>query len=1049
MLTCVAKHIVKTIKQATKLYIMLLFFAILNVAQASEVKFSQTPTKAEIFLPLSNNVDYEIESRDNIIQLSFSQPLSKDLRETKKNLNLFIKEQDISSDQKSIRLETKLPHTIRTGNENDILHIEIGLPQENNLTSGANGHKIISEYGQHKDYDRISFAYNKKPQYAVKAAQDNTIISFINPVEIDWSKVQNKNIYPYIEQTSNKLGGIDIKFPGKLLKSFEYQNKIVLDFLPKAVINVPQEQYLRSANITQSQNTIANAKDEVQNSINKEKVSSLAFPWNMEVGVSVFQRGKYIWVAFDHSQNIDLADLRRQSKDVAEEIIQLPHSQALILRITPKKNVKVGLRQEGLLWIIDLYTHNIAYKGKELPIFLQYNSMNQSYLYIPSISIGNALSIIDPEIGDVIYIGTETELGLSVNEDYHYPDLEILPAKQGFAIVPNSSDIIVSKGNTGFSIKGNNRGLNISDNLENLKRQQQLWEKTSEVFDLNIPAQILNLDFNTAENQLKEDISKASPEQEVKAKLALIRYYLGMGLGSEALRSIKQLTPEERRQIKPETLSALSGVANFLLRRYDDALDNFSQEALQNNNEAIFWRALTDSAIEFKKENDAVLLTFISIIRNYPQELKERIALVAVDTSIQSYDDISTQNFMDILKFSKVSDARRSQILYLNAKKFSLQGYPNNAIREYGNATRHQSQKYASLSRYEKANIELKLSLLKPKKAIEELERLRFAWGAPEFKLILLQRLAEVYEMDRNFSKAMQTYEESMSVAETQQQKDEILNKMIQLFENLYLNGVIDELQAVKAIALYKDYEWLAPRSRHFTDIIQKVADRMVAVDLLTSASELLKEQLRVVNLSEEQKSEIGIRLALIYLFERDSIAALDILEKTDSQNLPENHIQYRKIIKAKALSNLKRNEEALELLEGNYSKNALLLKTDIYWKSGKWEKAADSIKYLIEKPKKDQALTQEQISYILDWITALKKANQDTVIFRIRNTFLPHFQGTPYYSTFNVLTTNLETNRVDMNAIDKAVNDIQAYSDFSKLYDDSLLKNLPKQPKK
>ena len=496
MLTCVAKHIVKTIKQATKLYIMLLFFAILNVAQASEVKFSQTPTKAEIFLPLSNNVDYEIESRDNIIQLSFSQPLSKDLRETKKNLNLFIKEQDISSDQKSIRLETKLPHTIRTGNENDILHIEIGLPQENNLTSGANGHKIISEYGQHKDYDRISFAYNKKPQYAVKAAQDNTIISFINPVEIDWSKVQNKNIYPYIEQTSNKLGGIDIKFPGKLLKSFEYQNKIVLDFLPKAVINVPQEQYLRSANITQSQNTIANAKDEVQNSINKEKVSSLAFPWNMEVGVSVFQRGKYIWVAFDHSQNIDLADLRRQSKDVAEEIIQLPHSQALILRITPKKNVKVGLRQEGLLWIIDLYTHNIAYKGKELPIFLQYNSMNQSYLYIPSISIGNALSIIDPEIGDVIYIGTETELGLSVNEDYHYPDLEILPAKQGFAIVPNSSDIIVSKGNTGFSIKGNNRGLNISDNLENLKRQQQLWEKTSEVFDLNIPAQILNLDFN-------------------------------------------------------------------------------------------------------------------------------------------------------------------------------------------------------------------------------------------------------------------------------------------------------------------------------------------------------------------------------------------------------------------------------------------------------------------------------------------------------------------------------------------------------------------------
>ena len=170
MLTCVAKHIVKTIKQATKLYIMLLFFAILNAAQASEVKFSQTPTKAEIFLPLSNNVDYEIESRDNIIQLSFSQPLPQDLRETKKNLNLFIKEQDISSDQKSIRLETKLPHTIRTGNENGILHIEIGLPPENNLTSGANGHKIISEYGQHKDYEKSGASVRKGKRGARKGA---------------------------------------------------------------------------------------------------------------------------------------------------------------------------------------------------------------------------------------------------------------------------------------------------------------------------------------------------------------------------------------------------------------------------------------------------------------------------------------------------------------------------------------------------------------------------------------------------------------------------------------------------------------------------------------------------------------------------------------------------------------------------------------------------------------------------------------------------------------------------------------------------------------
>ena len=93
--------------------------------------------------------------------------------------------------------------------------------------------------------------------------------------------------------------------------------------------------------------------------------------------------------------------------------------------------------------------------------------------------------------------------------------------------------------------------------------------------------------------------------------------------------------------------------------------------------------------------------------------------------------------------------------------------------------------------------------------------------------------------------------------------------------------------------------------------------------------------------------------------------------------------------------------------------------------------------------------LIKVEIKYILDWITALKKAEKDTTIFRIRNTFMPYFEKTPYASSFKVLTSNLETDRVDMNAIDQAVENISAYSDFSKIYDASLLKENYQQPDK
>ena len=1051
MLTQRAKHILSNIvKTMSFLPLFMMFFAAFQ-ANAAEIKYVQTPNKADIFIPLTAITDYEVENKDNTVLISFSQPVAENLSELQKNLSDFVQSQKIAADKHSIELEMKVPYTIRTTNVNGNLQIEI-LRQLQSSTRNANKSNLIMlDYGQHDGYDRLSFAYGNKPNYAVRTDKENTIISFLSPVEFTWEKIRNTDIFPYIEQFANKLGGTDIKVPNKLLKSFEFNNKIVLDIEPKGQTATKDESILSSQNIV-TQNTqmaYANSDDNKKEIPTKNEVASLAFPWNMEVGVSVFQRGKYIWVAFDHQRNIDLDDLRNQSKKVADQIIQLPHSKATILRITPKKNVRVGLRQEGLLWIIDLYTHNIDYKVKELPIFVQYNSMNQSYLYIPSTNSGNSLSIIDPEVGDMILIGTETELGLAIDEDYHYQDLEILPAKQGFAIVPNASDIMMSKGNTGFGIKADNRSLNISDNLDNIKRQQQFLQKSSDVFDLDIPAQLLKLNFLDAEKQIKEDIAKAKPEQRIHAKLLLTRYYLGMGLGTEAAQTLKLLSPEERRQVNPKTLAALSGVANFLMRRYDEALDDFSYQGLEKNNEAIFWRALTDSALEFKKENDIVLLTFIAIIRDYPQELKERIALVAADTSIKAYDDISTQNFLDILKISKENDARRAQILYLNAQKFEYQGYPNNALKEYAFATTHKSQKYASLARYARVNLESKLNLISPKKAIEELERLRFAWGEQTFKFNLLQRLAAIYETDKNYQKALLTYQQSIEFAQSASQKDEVLEKMMKLFEDLYMNGRADELQAVKAIALYKDYEWLAPRSRYYTEMAQKLADRMVAVDLLTSASDILKSQLRLVNLTPEQRAQIGARLALIYLFEDDSIAALDILQETETSELSPNQKQYRKIIKAKALAYLKQTKEALDFLEDDYSKNALLLKTDIYWKSAQWDKAADTIKYLIEKPQKGKALSSEQMSYILDWITALKKANRNTVIFRIRNTFLPYFENTPFYSTFSVLTSNLETNRVDMNAIDKAVSDISAYSNFSKIYDESLLKTMPQQPKR
>lgn len=1022
-------------------------------ALSQEISYQQENNKYQISIPLPPEVDYKVEAHDYDLLISFNQPLAKHFKKIRNKFNDLVISADISSNGRSVLIKTKGRIAVNNAEKNHRLVIDIEKLLNNSLKSSQNiDSNIRLNYGDHEDFSRFVFEFNGKPSYSIKSAENKTTVSFVNEVNIIPTNLDDYPLSAMIERQTNQLGGTDYIIPQNLLKSSELNNKLVLDLKKSA-----NKMVARASKFAPPALAIALSKSKTETQLSnaqisnrrKDEVASLSFSWNVPVGLSVFKRGKYIWVIFDHNKKIEMDEIRKLSANVADEVLQIPHNKGVVLRFTPKKGINVGLRQEGLLWIVDLYTHDVPYKIKELPIFTQYNSLKQAYLFLPTPNAGTVISVVDPEIGDAIIAVPNNEIGVGTPNAYQYPDLDILSAQQGSAIIPNTSDIIVTRGNTGVSIKGYDRGLNISDDLEEMKRQQMLGQTDSLAnFDLKISPQILKLDFNTAQAQLEQDIEKAEPDKKIPATMELAKYYVSQGLGTNALKLLNPIKNSTAKEAKSEKIRALLGVANFLAKRYDEAIDNFSYGKLPNNNEAIFWRTLSASAQKYNKENNIVLLSFISVIKDYPQELKERIALVAAANAIKANDDISTQNFMDILKSTTGTDYRKAEILYLNAQKFELQGYPRNAAREYANIVNMFPQKYSSLSRFEKANLGLKLGVLDRNKAIAEYEKLRYAWGELGFKRKLLDRLAGTYAQNNDYYNALRTYKEAL-VIENPKGKEAILNKMVKLFEEVYIDNRADDMSPLKSLALYQDFDWLAPRSSRYNEIIQHLADRLVAVDLLERAATLLKDQLRQSSLSPLQRTSTGARLALVYLFQKDNIEAINVLDKTRVEEAPQAIEQYRKIIRATALANLGRNEEALALLENDDSKNALLVQTEIYWNSGQWAKAADKIKYLIEKPVKDQPLSEEQIGYILDWATALKKSGQETVIVRLRNRFEPYFAKTPYASVFNVLTNNLEKNKIDIKAINQAVDDIAAYSNFSKIYNQSLQNDSFSKPAK
>ena len=101
---------------------------------------------------------------------------------------------------------------------------------------------------------------------------------------------------------------------------------------------------------------------------------------------------------------------------------------------------------------------------------------------------------------------------------------------------------------------------------------------------------------------------------------------------------------------------------------------------------------------------------------------------------------------------------------------------------------------------------------------------------------------------------------------------------MQSVFEDLFIGGAADELSALQAIALFNEFRELTPAGDEGDDMIRKLAERLVSVDLLEQAAALLIHQVEF-RVDGETKAEVGANLAVIRLLDRRPEAALEALD--------------------------------------------------------------------------------------------------------------------------------------------------------------------------
>ena len=256
-----------------------------------------------------------------------------------------------------------------------------------------------------------------------------------------------------------------------------------------------------------------------------------------------------------------------------------------------------------------------------------------------------------------------------------------------------------------------------------------------------------------------------------------------------------------------------------------------------------------------------------------------------------------------------------------------------------------------------------------------------------------------------------------------------LTQEMEAAFIELYLNDQADKLAPIRALALFEEFKELTPSGAEGDEMIRKLASRLTGVDLLEQASKLLLQQVEF-RLKGNEKAKVGGQLANVYLLNKEPEKAVDILVKTQTGSAANS--KQRRYINSRALIELKRFNEALTPLENDESREADLLRTEIYW-GRDWPKAANSLQRLLKTSGAGpgRKLDERQAQLVLNYGVALAYSGNNRGITRLNKDYTKEMDTTPFKDAFRLIASPDSVGLIDYRTISGRVKLVSNFKNF------------------
>jgi len=757
------------------------------------------------------------------------------------------------------------------------------------------------------------------------------------------------------------------------------------------------------------------------------------------VAAAVFRRAGLLWLVFDKAQNFDTGQIMAQAAGALLSANQVSAPRGTFLRLVTAPGVNPTIRRDGNAWIFDFKQQQLA---PQTPIQVQSQPESQTgpRLYIPIPQAGEALAFHDSEVGDNLVVVPMTNFSHGINKKHEYPQLRILPTAQGVVFQPKVDDIRIRPSTQGVEVSSVSK-MTISPSSPKLTANAKIATLISvkRIFKPDVWREARRegmTTFRSRRQELLEKVAAARGGAKQAARQDYAIYLIGQNFAYEAAGVLDRMHKENTAIEGTPQFRLLRGMTNVLMERYDDAHEDLKHDSLNGSDEGQFWRAINRASQGELVEAAPTLKGTGTIIRSYPKRLKTPLGLLIADAGIAAGDLEFATDFLRVVSEEEPTPKEVDQLALLEGKLQKLAGNFDGAIEAWEAAAEGEHRPSIVNSIVLRADLLLQLDKIKPKDAIEELEKLRFSWRGGDFEFDLLRRLGRMYLDVGDFRNGLRTLRSAAAYFRNNPAAPDVTQEMAGVFMDLYLNDAADSMPPVRAIALYDEFKELTPPGERGDEMIRKLADRLAQVDLLDRAAKLLRQQVNF-RLKGELKARVGARLATVRLLNRQPAMAAEDLKKSEEPGLPPDLINERRILMGRALVDQGRAAEAIVLLEDDESLQADRLKVEVYWNAKDWRNASQVFERILATvgANPGEKLDDRQALYVLNMavIYALGKNQRGTL--KLREGFGPAMNATNYKDAFNLISSPDNIGLTDYRQVAGKVETVSNFASFMAEY--------------